>query len=66
MALKITINPTLKIYKDSDDEYRWSISILGKTVGASTEGYKNKKDCLNNIKRVEQHIKYFRENDLIK
>lgn len=66
MATFIKINPTLEIYQDSKNEYRWRIKILGKIVGASTEGYVNKEDCLKNISRLENHIKYFRENDLIK
>lgn len=66
MALEIKINPVLEIYQDSKNEYRWRIKILGKIVGASTEGYVNKEDCLKNISRVESHIKYFRENNLIK
>lgn len=46
-------------------EYRWRIKIAGDIVAASTEGYKNKQDCLDNIKRIEGHIKYLRENNLI-
>jgi len=66
MALEIKINPVLKIYQDSKNEYRWRIKILGKIVGASTEGYINREDCLKNISRVGAHIKYFTENNLIK
>lgn len=62
---QIKINPTLEIYQDAKNEYRWRIKTLGEIVGASTEGYINKEDCLKNIQRLEEHIKYFRENNLI-
>ena len=40
------------IYKDAKGEWRWSrIASNGKTVGASTEGYKNREDCVANAKR---------------
>lgn len=61
----IKIKPTLEIYQDNKNEYRWRIKILGKIVGASSEGYVNKEDCLKNIQKLEEHIKYFRENNLI-
>ena len=41
-----------KIYKDKKDEWRLQrIAPNGKTVGASTEGYKNKSDCKDNAER---------------
>lgn len=41
-----------EIYKDAKGEWRWrKVSTNGKIVGASTEGYKNKKDCEDNLKR---------------
>ena len=40
------------IYIDSKGEWRWSRTASnGKTVGASTEGYKNRSDCVANAKR---------------
>jgi len=62
----IIIRPKLEVYQDTKNEYRWRITMLGKIVGASTEGYKNREDCLKNLTRLESHIKYFRENGLIK
>jgi uncharacterized protein YegP (UPF0339 family) len=36
----------LKIYKDSKDEWRWSVSAEnGNKLADSGEGYKNRKDC---------------------
>ena len=41
-----------EFYKDSLDEWRWTRTALnGKIVGASTEGYQNKQDCIFNAKR---------------
>jgi len=41
-----------EFYKDSKEEWRWRrIASNGKIVGASTEGYKNKQNCINNAKR---------------
>ena len=41
-----------EIYKDKAGEWRWRcIAPNGKEVGASSEGYKNRGDCLENAKR---------------
>lgn len=38
--------------KDDKAEWRWSRKAPnGQIVGASTEGYKNKKDCVDNAVR---------------
>lgn len=43
---------TITIYKDKVNEWRWQrISINGNIVGASSEGYKNKSDCIDNAER---------------
>ena len=40
------------IYKDSKGEWRWTRTAQnGNTVGASTEGYKNRTDCVANAQR---------------
>lgn len=40
------------IYKDNKGEWRWTQTAAnGKTVGASTQGYKNKQDCIDNANR---------------
>jgi uncharacterized protein YegP (UPF0339 family) len=42
----------LEYYKDSKGEWRWRrVAANGKVVGASTEGYKNKSDCIANANR---------------
>jgi len=43
---------TWKIYQDNRGEWRWNRKAAnGKIVGASTEGYKNRADCVANAKR---------------
>ncbi|MGL1957306.1 MAG: DUF1508 domain-containing protein [Colwellia sp.] len=38
--------------KDKSGEWRWNRKASnGNTVGASTEGYVNKSDCIANMKR---------------
>ena len=39
-------------YKDNSGEWRWRRTAAnGKIVGASTQGYVNKSDCIANAKR---------------
>ncbi len=46
---------TLKIYLDAKKEWRWERKAPnGKTVGASTEGYKNRSDCEANAERQQE------------
>lgn len=41
-----------EFYKDKGDDWRWRRTAPnGKIVGASSEGYKNKSDCIANAKR---------------
>ncbi|MFH0883798.1 MAG: DUF1508 domain-containing protein [bacterium] len=41
-----------EIYKDRKNEYRWRrYATNGNVVGASTEGYINRADCVANMKR---------------
>ena len=41
-----------EIYRDVKNEWRWRKKAPnGKIIGASTEGYKNKADCVANAKR---------------
>lgn len=43
---------TWEIYKDRANEWQWTRKARnGKTVGGSTEGYKNKQDCIANARR---------------
>jgi len=54
--IKIIFKPILEIYQDSKGEWRWSIKVRSEIIAASTEGYKNRKDCLDNILNVEKRI----------
>ena len=41
-----------EFYKDNKGEWRWRrVAPNGNIVGASTEGYKNKQDCIDNARR---------------
>lgn len=41
-----------KFYKDQKNEWRWKrVADNNRTVGASTEGYKNYADCYENAER---------------
>ncbi len=42
--------PSYWMYKDSRDEWRWTYEASnGKTIGVSSEGYKNRSDCRHSI-----------------
>lgn len=43
---------TREIYQDNKGEWRWRRTAPnGQIVGASTEGYKNRADCVANARR---------------
>jgi len=43
----------LEFYMDEAKEHRWRLTAKnGEIVGASSEGYKNKKECWENALRV--------------
>jgi uncharacterized protein YegP (UPF0339 family) len=45
-------NDKWEFYKDNNNKWRWRrISINGKIVGSSNQGYVNKQDCIDNAKR---------------
>ena len=62
---KIVIPPKLEVYKDSKDEWRWNIKVSGEIISASTEGYKNRKDCVDNMLNLKNRIEYLERNKLI-
>lgn len=42
----------IEIYQDKKGEYRWRrLATNGQNVGASSEGYVKKSDCVDNAKR---------------
>jgi len=61
------IHPKFEILHNSETkEYRWHIVYYGKIVAASSEGYENKQDAIDNVKAIGKHIVYLEANDLIK
>lgn len=50
------------LYKDSKGEWRWRIkSSNGKIIGDSGEGYKNKQDAIDMIKKIVAITQYEEE-----
>ena len=50
----------IELYQDTKNEWRWRrIAVNGRNVGASSEGYVEKSDCLDNAERqfIECEIK---------
>ena len=48
----MAFDDTWTIYQDASGEWRWKrVAKNGQTVGASTEGYKNRSDCVENARR---------------
>jgi uncharacterized protein YegP (UPF0339 family) len=46
------MNDKWEFYQDSKKEWRWRrIARNGRIVGASTQGYTNKSDCIENARR---------------
>jgi len=45
-------NDKWEFYKDARGDWRWRrVAPNGEIVGASTEGYENKQDCIDNAIR---------------
>jgi len=71
ITLSSSKNPKFDIYKSENAkthkvEWRWRILMSSDIVAASTEGYIKREDCVDNILKLEEHIKYLREKDMIK
>ncbi len=50
--LEYLMNDRWEIYQDTQGMWRWRrIAPNGKVVGASTEGYRNRQDCVENARR---------------
>lgn len=58
--------PKFEIFQNENaKEWYWNIKVGSDIVASSSEGYKNRSECLRNVTSIEKHIKYLRENDLI-
>lgn len=64
-TIKILPSPKLTIYKDEDNEWRWNIKVSRDIIGASSEGYKNRQDCVDNILNLKKRIEFLEKNNLI-
>lgn len=65
MSIATFFRPALSVYKDSTDEWRWSITVAATIVGASSKGFKNREDCITDIYNLEKRIIFLREKDFI-
>jgi uncharacterized protein YegP (UPF0339 family) len=53
MAKKPGADDKLTLYQDKAGKWRWRrVAPNGKTVGASSEGYNNRADCVANAQRL--------------
>ena len=48
--------PRLNIYEDANKKWRWQVFMSSDEVGASTQGYANKSECIDNLKKIANHI----------
>ncbi len=49
---KNNMNDKWEFYKDSNDKWRWRRTASnGNITGASSQGYVNKSDCIENARR---------------
>lgn len=48
--------PRLDIYQDANKKWRWRIFMSSDEVGASTQGYVNKSECIDNLKKIASHV----------
>lgn len=65
-TIKIIHKTELNIYQDANKEWRWTIKVKNEIIASSTEGYINRKDCVDNILNTENKIQYLKATDLIK
>ena len=51
------MNNPLTIYKDASKQWRWRITAPnGKIIGASTESYKRRRDCEQNLLDIVETV----------
>lgn len=53
-----SIQPQFKIYESinlvASQKWRWNVVYLGRIIGASSEGYSNKADCIKNAEKLKE------------
>ncbi len=48
--------PRLEFYLDTNQKHRWRIYMSSDIVAASTQGYATKQLCIDNLKKIANHI----------
>jgi len=58
--------PHFEIYQSTtsilSQRWRWKMFVSGREIAASSEGYETRTECLKNLKNLEDHIKWLRDN----
>jgi uncharacterized protein YegP (UPF0339 family) len=61
--------PKVEFYLDNKQaggqEWRWRLWLSSDIVAASSEGYSSKAEARENFLKIEKHIQYLRENDML-
>lgn len=67
--IRIIKTPKVEFYQDKkqppNKEWWWRLWYSSDIVAASSEGYKNESEAKENFKKIEEHIRYLRENNKI-
>lgn len=48
--------PKLDIYEDVNKKWRWRIYMSSDIVASSSEGYSTRTLCIDNLKKIANHI----------
>lgn len=57
--------PKFTIYEDSKEpvnKFRWRITMSSDIVAASSQGYKDRSTCLENAKKIMEHLQWLNTN----
>ncbi len=57
--------PKVEFYQDSAQKWRWHLYFSSDIVDSSSQGYATKELAKENLLKIELHIKYLRENNMI-
>jgi uncharacterized protein YegP (UPF0339 family) len=62
MEIKPLNLPEIEVYQDIKREWRWRIiSLNGKIIGASTESFTTKQNCIKNLNSIGEAMRNHRE-----
>lgn len=48
--------PKLNIYQDANKKWRWQVHASSDEIAASTQGYANRTDCVDNLRKLSAYI----------